>query len=573
VLIPKLVTTLKDYNREQFSRDLLAGVIVGIVALPLAIAFAIASGVSPERGLYTAIVAGVLISALGGSRVQIGGPTGAFVVIVSGIVAQYGVDGLVLATLMAGFIIVAFGLLRWGAAIKFIPYPVTIGFTSGIALIIFSSQIRDLLGLEMTAVPAAFVAKWGAYVRAFESVNPWAFAVAIATLAIIVVWPKVSRRIPGPFVALIATTLLVQLLHLPVETIGARFGEIHAGLPRPTLPVITLERMRALAAPAFTIALLASIESLLSAVVADGMIGGRHRSSMELVAQGIANIASPLFGGMPATGAIARTATNVKNGGRTPVAGMTHALTLLLITLFFGRWAALIPLATLAAILVVVAFHMSEWRTFASEFRAPKSDVAVLLTTFLLTVLVDLTVAIEVGMVLAAFLFMRRMAEVTNISVLTHEFTDPIDDFEHDPNAVRRRAIPEGVQVYEITGPFFFGAAETFKDRVSRIAGKPKVLILRMRHVLAIDSTGLHALRELVQRSKREGILVVLSDVHAQPVVALERSGLYDDLTEENVHGNIDDALNRARQHLGLPPLAPPAGATPTVARESLSGR
>ncbi len=573
MLVPKLVTTLKDYNREQFSRDLLAGVIVGIVALPLAIAFAIASGVSPERGLYTAIVAGVLISALGGSRVQIGGPTGAFVVIVSGIVAQYGVDGLVLATLMAGFIIVAFGLLRWGAAIKFIPYPVTIGFTSGIALIIFSSQIRDLLGLEMTAVPAAFVAKWGAYVRAFESVNPWAFAVAIATLAIIVVWPKVSRRIPGPFVALIATTLLVQLLHLPVETIGARFGEIHAGLPRPTLPVITLERMRALAAPAFTIALLASIESLLSAVVADGMIGGRHRSNMELVAQGIANIASPLFGGMPATGAIARTATNVKNGGRTPVAGMTHALTLLLITLFFGRWAALIPLATLAAILVVVAFHMSEWRTFASEFRAPKSDVAVLLTTFLLTVLVDLTVAIEVGMVLAAFLFMRRMAEVTNISVLTHEFTDPIDDFEHDPNAVRRRAIPEGVQVYEITGPFFFGAAETFKDRVSRIAGKPKVLILRMRHVLAIDSTGLHALRELVQRSRREGVLVVLSDVHAQPIVALERSGLYDDLTEENVHGNIDDALNRARQHLGLPPLAPPAGATPTVARESLSGR
>jgi len=573
VLVPKLVTTLKDYNREQFSRDLLAGVIVGIVALPLAIAFAIASGVSPERGLYTAIVAGFLISALGGSRVQIGGPTGAFVVIVSGIVAQYGVDGLVLATLMAGFIIVAFGLLRWGGAIKFIPYPVTIGFTSGIALIIFSSQIRDLLGLEMTAVPAPFVAKWGAYVRAFDSVNPWAFVVAIATLAIIVAWPKVSRRIPGPFVALIATTLLVQLLHLPVETIGARFGEIHAGLPRPTLPVITLERMRVLAAPAFTIALLAAIESLLSAVVADGMIGGRHRSNMELVAQGIANIASPLFGGMPATGAIARTATNVKNGGRTPVAGMTHALTLLFITLFFGRWAALIPLATLAAILVVVAFHMSEWRTFASEFRAPKSDVAVLLTTFLLTVLVDLTVAIEVGMVLAAFLFMRRMAEVTNISVLTHEFTDPIDDFEHDPNAVRRRAIPEGVQVYEITGTFFFGAAETFKDRVSRIAGQPKVLILRMRHVLAIDSTGLHALRELVQRSRREGILVVLSDVHAQPVVALERSGLYDDLTEENVHGNIDDALNRARQHLGLPPLAPPAGATPTVARESLSGR
>ena len=569
MLVPKLVTTLKDYTREQFSRDLLAGAIVGIVALPLAIAFAIASGVSPERGLYTAIVGGFLISALGGSRVQIGGPTGAFVVIVSGIVAQYGVDGLVLATLMAGFIIVAFGLLRWGAAIKFIPYPVTIGFTSGIALIIFSSQIRDLLGLEMTAVPAPFVAKWGAYVRAFDSFNPWALVVAVTTLAIITAWPRVSRRIPGPFVALIVTTVLVQLLHLPVETIGARFGEIHAGLPRPTLPVITLERMRVLAAPAFTIALLAAIESLLSAVVADGMIGGRHRSNMELVAQGIANIASPLFGGMPATGAIARTATNVKNGGRTPVAGMTHALTLLLITLFFGRWAGLIPLATLAAILVVVAFHMSEWRTFLSEFRAPKSDVTVLLATFLLTVLVDLTAAIEVGMVLAAFLFMRRMAEVTNISVLTHEFTDPVDDFEHDPNAVRRRVIPDGVQVYEITGPFFFGAAEMFKDRVARIAGKPKVLILRLRHVPAIDSTGLHALRELVQRSRNEGILVILSDVHAQPVVALERSGLYDELSEENIHGNIDDALNRAREALGLPLLPRPEFAIPTVARES----
>jgi len=569
VLLPKLVTTLKDYTREQFSRDLLAGAIVGIVALPLAIAFAIASGVSPERGLYTAIVAGFLISALGGSRVQIGGPTGAFVVIVSGIVAQYGVDGLVLATLMAGFIIVAFGLLRWGAAIKFIPYPVTIGFTSGIALIIFSSQIRDLLGLEMTAVPAPFVAKWGAYVRAFDSFNPWALVVAVATLAIITAWPRVSRRVPGPFVALIVTTVVVQLWHLPVETIGARFGEIHAGLPRPTLPVITLERLRILAAPAFTIALLAAIESLLSAVVADGMIGGRHRSNMELVAQGIANIASPLFGGMPATGAIARTATNVKNGGRTPVAGMTHALTLLLITLFFGRWAGLIPLATLAAILVVVAFHMSEWRTFVSEFRAPKSDVAVLLATFLLTVLVDLTAAIEVGMVLAAFLFMRRMAEVTNISVLTHEFTDPVDDFEHDPNAIRRRVIPEGVQVYEITGPFFFGAAEMFKDRVARIAGKPKVLILRLRHVPAIDSTGLHALRELVQRSKNEGILVILSDVHAQPVVALERSGLYDELSEANIHGNIDDALNRARDALGLPLAPRPEFAIPTVARES----
>jgi SulP family sulfate permease len=569
VLVPKLFTTLRDYDREQLTRDIIAGIIVGIVALPLAIAFAIASGLPPERGLYTAIVAGFLISLLGGSRVQIGGPTGAFVVIVSGIVQQHGVDGLVVATLMAGVILVAFGLLRVGAAIKFIPYPVTIGFTSGIALIIFSSQIRDLLGLEMQSVPAAFLPKWGAYVHAFETMNPWAMVVAVATLAIIIVWPRISTRIPGPFVALIVTTLLAQLLHLPVETIGARFGEIHAGLPQPRIPHLSLPIIQALAGPAFTIALLAAVESLLSAVVADGMIGGRHRSNMELVAQGVANIASPIFGGMPATGAIARTATNVKNGGRTPVAGITHAIILLLITLFVGRWAALIPLATLAAILVVVAFHMSEWRTFISEFRAPKSDVAVLLTTFLLTVLVDLTVAIEVGMVLAAFLFMRRMAEVTNISVLTHEFTDPVDDFEHDPNAVLRRAIPKGVQVYEITGPFFFGAAEMFKDRVGRIAGQPKVLIIRMRHVPAIDSTGLHALRELIHRSRKEGMLVILSDVHAQPVVALERSGLYDELEEENIHGNIDDALNRAREYLGLPPTAPPQGATPTVARES----
>jgi SulP family sulfate permease len=569
VLIPKFFTTIQDYDREQFTRDLIAGVIVGIVALPLAIAFAIASGLPPERGLYTAIVAGFLISLLGGSRVQIGGPTGAFVVIVSGIVQQHGVDGLIVATLIAGFILVAFGLLRLGAAIKFIPYPVTIGFTSGIALIIFSSQIRDLLGLEMQSVPSAFLPKWDGYVHAFDTVNPWALVVAVATLAIITVWPRISTRIPGPFVALIATTVLAQLLRLPVETIGARFGAIHAGLPHPAIPHLSLGLVQTLAGPAFTIALLAAVESLLSAVVADGMIGGRHRSNMELVAQGVANIASPLFGGMPATGAIARTATNVKNGGRTPVAGMTHAVTLLLITLFFGRWAGLIPLATLAAILVVVAFHMSEWRTFVSEFRAPKSDVAVLITTFLLTVLVDLTVAIEVGIVLAAFLFMRRMAEVTNISVLTHEFTDPVDDFERDPNAVRRRAIPEGVQVYEITGPFFFGAAEMFKDRVGRIAGKPKVLIIRMRHVPAIDSTGLHALRELVHRSRKEGMLVILSDVHAQPVVALDRSGLYDELTEDNIHGNIDDALNRAREYLGLEPVQRPAFATPTVARES----
>ena len=566
------MTTLAGYTREQFLADLVAGVIVGIVALPLAIAFAIASGVGPERGLFTAIVAGFLISALGGSRVQIGGPTGAFVVIVYAIVQRHGVDGLAMATLMAGLILVGFGVARLGAAIKFIPYPVTIGFTSGIAVIIFSNEVKDFLGLRMGPVPADFVPKWRALAAHLGVVNVWAVLVATVTLAIIVVWPRVSRRIPSPFVALIVATAAVQLLHLPVETIGSRFGVINASLPAPALPAISMHQLPSLAGAAFTIALLGAIESLLSAVVADGMIGGRHRSNMELVAQGIANIASPLFGGIPATGAIARTATNVKNGGRTPVAGITHAMTLLLITLFFGRWAGLIPMAGLAAILVVVAYSMSEWRTFLAEFRAPKSDVAVLLTTFLLTVLWDLTVAIEVGMVLAAFLFMRRMAEVTNISALTHEFRDPVDDFERDPNAVRRRVVPEGVEVYEITGPFFFGAAETFKERLSRIAGKPKVLILRMRHVPAMDSTGLHALRDLIRRSRRDGTLVLLSDVHTQPLVAIERSGLYDEMGEENVHGNIDDALNRARSHLGLPEMARPTFAIPTVAREKEGG-
>jgi SulP family sulfate permease len=569
VLVPKLFTTLKGYSKDQLLADLTAGVIVGIVALPLAIAFAIASGLTPERGLYTAIIAGFIISFLGGSRVQIGGPTGAFVVIVAGIVQHYGIEGLTIATIMAGVILIGLGFARLGGAIKFIPYPVTIGFTSGIALIIFSSQVKDLLGLRMGALPADFVPKWAAVLRHLDVINWWAVAVAGVALAIIVWWPRVNRRVPGPFVALILTTVLVRLLHVPVETIATRFGAIDAGLPVPVVPHVTLERVAALARPATTIALLAAIESLLSAVVADGMIGGRHRSNMELVAQGVANLVSPIFGGMPATGAIARTATNVKNGGRTPVAGMTHALTLLLITLFFGRWAGLVPLATLGAILVVVAYHMSEWRTFRAEFRAPKSDVAVLLATFLLTVLVDLTVAIEVGMILAAFLFMKRMSEVTNINVLTHEFIDPVDDFETDPNAVRRRAVPPGVLVYEITGPFFFGAAERFKARLTEISGRPKVLILRMRHVPAIDSTGLHALRDVVRRGSGEGTLVLLSDVHAQPVVALERSGFLYEMGEENILGNIDDALNRARVHLGLAPVARPAFATPTVRRES----
>jgi sulfate permease, SulP family len=569
MLVPKSITTLRTYDRSQFSADLVAGIIVGIVALPLAIAFAIASGVTPDRGLYTAIVAGFIISAFGGSRVQIGGPTGAFVVIVYGIIQRYGIDGLVVATMMAGVILVVLGVAKLGAAIKFIPHSVVVGFTSGIAVIIFSSQVKDFLGLQVDNVPADFIPKWQAFAAHLDSVNPSAVGLAVGSLLLMGFWPRVSRRIPGPFVALIAATAVATWFHMPVETIGSRFGAISASLPHPVFPHVTFAQLTSLVAPAFTIALFAAVESLLSAVVADGMIGGRHRSNMELIAQGIANIVSPMFGGIPATGAIARTATNVKNGGRTPVAGMIHALTLLLITLFFGKWAALIPLATLAAILVVVAYHMSEWRTFRSELTAPKSDVAVLLTTFLLTVIVDLTVAIEVGMVLAAFLFMRRMAEVTNVSMVTRELADGEED-ENDPNAIRRRAVPPGVEVFEISGPFFFGAAEQFKDTLNQVAKKPKVLIIRMRDVPAIDSTGLHILHELSRRYRKEDTLLLLSDVHAQPMFAIVRHDMLEDFGESNLFGNIDDALNRARDHLGLELVPRPETATPTVAREAI---
>ncbi|HEY0994661.1 MAG TPA: sulfate permease, partial [Gemmatimonadaceae bacterium] len=544
MLVPKLVTTLRaGYSRQQLTRDISAGVVVGIVALPLAIAFAIASGVTPQAGLYTAIVAGFLISALGGSRVQIGGPTGAFVVIVYGIVQTYGVDGLTIATIMAGIFLIALGLSKLGGAIKFIPYSVTIGFTSGIAVIIFSSQVKDLLGLRMGAVPAEFVEKWEAFFSHMGDVNPYAIGVAAITLLILVGWPKVSRRLPAPFVALVATTVLVQLAGWPVETIGSRFGAIDASLPAPQFPHVTLATVRALVSPAITIALLAAVESLLSAVVADGMIGGRHRSNMELVAQGVANVVSPMFGGIPATGAIARTATNVNNGGRTPVAGIVHAVTLLLITLFFGKWAGLIPLATLAGILTIVAYHMSEWRTFRSELRAPKSDVAVLLVTFALTVLVDLTVAIQVGIVLAAFLFMRRMAEETNVVAITREFRDVMEDPPMELDALE---IPAGVTVYEIQGPFFFGASESFREALGQTKGRPKALILWMREVPAIDSTGLQRLREAWKRASREGILLLLADLRSQPLAALRRAGLLEEIGEDRVVGSLEEALDIA---------------------------
>ncbi|MEP6846989.1 MAG: SulP family inorganic anion transporter, partial [Panacibacter sp.] len=409
---PKLFDTLRNYSSKQFSKDLVAGLIVGIVALPLAIAFAIASGVSPEKGLFTAVIAGFIVSALGGSKVQIGGPTGAFIVIVYGIVQQYGVNGLIIATFIAGVLLIIMGLARLGTVIKFIPHPLIVGFTSGIALIIFSSQIKDFFGLQMGVVPADFLYKWESYFTHLESVNVYAAAMAAATVVIIFLWPRVTHKLPGSLIAILITTAAVEILHLPVETIGSRFGAIPSSLPKPVIPDLDFDTIKNLIRPAFTIALLGGIESLLSAVVSDGMIGGNHRSNMELVAQGTANIFSSLFGGIPATGAIARTVTNVKNGGRTPVAGITHAFTLLLIMLFVGKWAALIPMATLAGILVVVAYNMSEWENFISVLKGSRSDIAVLLTTFLLTVLIDLTVAIEVGMVLAAFLFMRKMIRI-----------------------------------------------------------------------------------------------------------------------------------------------------------------
>ena len=547
MFVPEIVTTLRGYTRRQLVADLQAGVIVGVVALPLAIAFAIASGVPPGRGLYTAIVAGFIISAFGGSRVQIGGPTGAFVVIVYGIVQQYGVGGLTVATLMAGVILIALGAARMGAAIKFVPHPVVIGFTSGIAVVIFSSQVKDVLGLRMGAVPAPFVEKWGAYVGNLGSTNWYAVALTAASLAIMMLWPKVSQRIPGPFVALIATTLAARLLELPVETIGTRFGSINAQLPHPVMPHLGWTEITTLVQPAIAIALLGAVESLLSAVVADGMIGTRHKSNLELVAQGAANIIAPLFGGIPATGAIARTATNIKNGGRTPVAGMTHAVTLLLITLFFGRLASLIPMATLGAILVIVSYNMSEWRTFRSELRGPKSDVTVLLTTFFLTVIIDLTVAIEVGMVLSAFLFMRRMAEVTNVTAISREIADGGNGDHREEVAALARRLPKGVVLYEINGPLFFGAAERFRSVLGEISATPMVLIVRMRNVPAMDSTGIHALRELVRNGRRGGTRVILAEVLEQPRLVLGNAGLLDELGRENVLDTLEEAIGNVR--------------------------
>jgi SulP family sulfate permease len=560
MFIPKSIVCFREgYTRQSLSRDLIAGVVVGIVALPLALAFAIASGVPPARGLYTAIVAGFIISALGGSRVQIGGPTGAFVLIVYGIVAKFGYDGLVVCTVMAGVILVFLGLARMGALIKFIPYPVIAGFTSGIAVIILSSQVKDFLGLKMGVVPADFVEKWTSFAAHIHSLDWPTITISLGTLALLIVWPHISRLVPAPFVAMVVATIAVQWFKLPVETIGSRFGGVPSSLPFPHLPHVSWSHLRELISPSISVALLAAIESLLSAVVADGMIGTRHKSNMELVAQGVANIASPLFGGIPATGAIARTATNIKTGGRTPLAGMTHAVTLLLILLFAGKFAARVPLGALAAILVMVSYHMSEWRSFAGLMRAPKSDVFVLLITFALTVFVDLTVAVQVGVVAASLLFIRRMSEVTTIDGVSSDDDD--SEVPDDPDEITQvrnrgrsiagREIPAGVDVYAVNGPFFFGAADKLNEVVGDIGKPPAVLILRMRDVPAVDATGIHALDQTVKRNHQHGTTVILTEIRPQPLHAFTRTGLVDRIGgKENIAATLNDALDRAREIL-----------------------
>ncbi len=543
MLTPKLITSLKTYSQDQMRADLMAGVIVGIVAIPLAIAFAIASGLSPEKGLLTAIVAGFLISALGGSRVQIGGPTGAFVVIVYGIVQRFGVEGLLLATIAAGLLLVMMGFLRLGSLIKFIPHPVVVGFTSGIALVIFSSQVKDFLGLNTGPVPADFLQKWNLFFHHLDSVNVYALGISAGTVALIAGWPRVSRKVPGPFVALVAATGLSALTRWPVETIGSRFGTLSMAPHWPSFPPLNLQTLQNLTLPAFTIAFLGATESLLSAVVSDGMIGGRHRPNMELIAQGVANVCSGLCGGMPATGAIARTVTNIKSGGRTPIAGIMHSLVILAVIAFFGPFIKWIPLSCLAGILVVIAYHMSEWRSFKALLRGPRGSVAILLATFVLTVVIDLTVAISVGMVLSAFLFMHRMARTTHIRILSHHLDE---EDPHDETAIYKVVVPKGVEVFEINGPFFFGVSHEFEEISRIVSDQPKVRILRLRHVPFIDATGLYSLTQFYKKCRAHNIQLILANVHSQPLQTLKRSTLYDQIGPENMANTIQEALQRA---------------------------
>ena len=546
-----MISALKNYNRQTLMADMMAGVIVGIVALPLAIAFGIASGVSPEKGIITAIVAGFIISAMGGSKVQIGGPTGAFIVIVAGIIGQYGIQGLTIATLMAGVFLIMFGLLHLGTIIKYIPYPIIVGFTSGIAVTIFSTQVKDLLGMNIDNVPGDFIEKWIAYAHHLPDIDPWSAAVGLVSVAIIATTPKLSKRVPGSLIAIIVMTVAALLLKTyagvtSIETIGDRFS-ISSELPDAVVPELTWETIKGLVAPALTIAILGAIESLLSATVADGVIGDHHNSNTELIGQGVANLVTPIFGGIPATGAIARTMTNINNGGRTPIAGIVHAVVLLLIFLFLMPLAKYIPMACLAGVLVVVSYGMSGWRSFMALMRNPKSDVTVLLLTFLLTIIFDLTIAIEVGIVCACLLFMKRMSETTDVKAVYDEI-DLNEDADMERGNLEHLTIPKRVEVYEINGPYFFGAGNKFEDLMGRYGQRPKVRIIRMRKVPFIDSTGLHNLENMCRMSQREGITVVLSGVNEKVEAVLRRNNFPHIVGEENICNHIDLALARANE-------------------------
>lgn len=548
---PILLSTLKDYNRKIFAADLLSGVIVGIVALPLAIAFAIASGVSPEKGIITAIVAGVIVSALGGSKVQIGGPTGAFIVIIYGIIQQYGIEGLTIATLMAGAFLILFGVLHLGTIIKYIPYPIVVGFTSGIAVTIFTTQVKDLFGLSIHNMPSDFIEKWITYIHNFSTIDPWSTMVGIVSVLIIIVMPRISKKIPGSLIAIILMTIAALLLKQfvgvhSIETIGDRFS-ISNQLPSAQVPQLTWQTIKGLVSPAVTIAILGAIESLLSATVADGVIGEHHNSNTELIAQGVANLASPLFGGIPATGAIARTMTNINNGGKTPVAGIVHAAVLLLIFLFFMPLAKYIPMACLAGVLVVVSYGMCGWRSFKELMNNPWSDVSVLLITFFLTIIFDLTVAIEVGLIIACLLFMRRMAETTDVKVIMNEI-DPNKEIDVNTSNIEHLTIPKGVEVYEINGPYFFGAGNSFEEIMATFGDRPKVRIIRMRKVPFVDSTGIHNLKNLCMMSQKEGIKIVLSGVNIKVQDTLSKSGFDQLIGRENICSHINIALDRASE-------------------------
>ena len=549
---PKLFSTLKNgYDKQTLVQDLLAGVIVGIVALPLAIAFGIASGATPVAGILTAIVAGFIISFFGGSKVQIGGPTGAFIVIVYGIIQDYGMNGLCIATFMAGAFLILMGVLHLGTIIKYIPYPIVVGFTSGIALTIFATQIKDLFGLQIESVPAGFLDKWVVYFQNFETVSWWSLLVGVGSILIIVFTPKISRKLPGSLVAIIIMTIVCLILRgvgvEGIETIGDRFS-ISTELPQAEVPKINWDSIRRLAQPAMVIAMLGAIESLLSAAVADGVIGDRHDSNQELIAQGIANMVTPLIGGIPATGAIARTMTNINNGGRTPIAGIAHAVVLALIYLFLMPLVKFIPMACLAGILVVVSYNMSEWRSFRAILKNPKSDIIVLLVTFFLTVIFDLTVAIEVGVLIACLLCMKRMAETTNVSVLSDEI-DPSADTDVQGN-LDHLTIPEGVKVYEINGPYFFGIGNKFEEMMGDMGGRAKVRIIRMRKVPFIDSTGVHNLQNMCKMCSQMGVKVVLSGVNPQVMKVIEDAGMDDVVGKENICSHINIALKRAEEIL-----------------------